>query len=130
VDIKEFAEKFIEAEHQVIQQDDFSALEQIESPGIIFHMSPPPDLVGFEAHKQYLVSSKETVSEIHQEWDYLTGDGNVAVLSLIQKMTFKEEHPVLKIPKGSKVTTDGFMVLRRENDKIAEIWAHSNITVE
>ena len=131
MDIKEFADKFIEAEHQVMQQGNFDALEQIESPDIVFHMAPPlPDLVGFEAHKQYLVSALEMVSEISQEYDYITGDGNIAVLSCIQKMTTKVEHPVLKIPAGSKITADAFFVLRRENDKIAEIFTHSNMTID
>ena len=130
MDIKEFAQKFIDAEHQVIQQGNFDALEEIESPDLIFHLPPMPDLVGFEAHKQYLVSSMETVSELTQDWDYIAGDGNIAVLSVIQKMTFKVEHPMLKLPAGSKVTADGFFVLRRENDKVAEIWTHNNMTVE
>jgi RNase P/RNase MRP subunit p29 len=130
MNIEEFAQAFVEAEHQAIQQDSYDALEQIEAPGMVFHLPPAPDLVGFEAHKQYLVSSKGVVSGFEQEWEYIVGDGDVAVLSVKQQMTFTAEHPVLKIPAGAKVTTDGFMVLRRENDRVAEIWTHSNIAVQ
>ena len=129
MDIKEIAEKFIEAEHQAFQQGKFEALEQIESPDIVIHMPPAPDFHGFEAHKQYIMNGRETTTGFHQDWGYVTGDGNIAVLSLKQKMTLTVDNQAFKIPAGSTVNADGLFVLRRENDRIAEIWIKSSLEV-
>ena len=129
MDIKEIAEKFIEAEHQAFQQGKFEALEQIESPDIVIHMPPAPDFHGFEAHKQYIMNGRESSTDFQQDWGYVTGDGNVAVLSLIQKMTVTVDNPIFKITAGSTVNADAFFVLRRENDRIAEIWIKSCMEV-
>jgi hypothetical protein len=129
MDIKEIAEKFIEAEHQAIHGN-FEVLEQIESPDIVIHMPPAPDFKGFEAHKQYIVTGRESATGIQQEWGYITGDGNVGVLSLKQKVTLTADNPFFKIPAGSTVNSDSFFVLRQENDRIAEIWIQSNYTIE
>jgi len=128
MDIKEFAEKFIEAEHQAIQQDNFDALEEIESPDIIIHVNLAPDFNGFEAHKQYIIFGRKSTSDLQQEWGYVTGDGNV--VSTKQKSTLKVENPVFKIPAGSTISADAFFILRLENDRIAEVWTKSSITVE
>jgi hypothetical protein len=129
MNIKEFAEKFIKAEEAAIPGRDFNALEQIESPNIVIHQSPVPDLNGFEAHKQYIQNGLDTSTNVQQDWGYVVGDGNVAVVSLQQKGTLKVENPIYKIPAGSTVNSDAFFVLRRENDKIAEIWIKGSMDV-
>jgi hypothetical protein len=130
MDIKEFAQKFIEAEDQAFQQGNYEALEQIESPNIVIHYPPLPDFNGFEAHKQYIMAAREGTKDLQQEWQYVVGDGNVAVLSLKQQMTTTVDNPAFQIPAGSTVNADGLFVLKRENDKIVEIWLHSNLAVE
>jgi hypothetical protein len=92
-------------------------------------MPPAPDFHGFEAHKQYIMNGVESVSDFNQEWDYVTGNGNVAVLSLKQKMTLTVDNPIFKIPAGSTVNADAFFVLRRENEKVAEIWIKSSTDI-
>ena len=42
---------------------------------------PLSDLVGVETHKQYIMNARQG-AEITQDWVYITGDGNVIVLSL------------------------------------------------
>ena len=48
MDIKEFAEKWMQADLQAFQEGNFDALEQLESPNIVIHMPPTPDINGFE----------------------------------------------------------------------------------
>ena len=93
-------------------------------------MPPAPDFNGFEAHKQYIMSARESTTDLQQEWGYITGDGNVAVLSLRQKMTLTVENPVFQIPAGSTVNADAMFALRLENDRIAEIWIKVSMTVQ
>jgi hypothetical protein len=130
MNIKEFAQKFIEAEKQAFQQGNFKLLEQLESPNIILHMPPAPDFKGFEAHKQYITAARETTTNLQQEWDYITGDGNVCVLSFKETLTTKVENPLWKIPAGATINADALFVLRVENGKLAEVWIKGSYTTK
>ena len=129
MDIKEFAQKFIEAEDEA-WKGNFEPLEQIESPDIVIHMPPAPDFNGFEAHKQYILTARESTKDLTLEWEYITGDGNVAVVSLKEHVTLTVDNPVFKIPAGTTIDADMFFVLRRENDRVAEIWAKGSMTTQ
>jgi len=129
MDIKEFAEKFIKAEDDA-WKGNFEPLEQIESPDIVIHMPPAPDFNGFEAHKQYILTARESTKDLTLEWEYITGDGNVAVVSLKEHVTLTVDNPVFKIPAGTTIDADMFFVLRRENDRVAEIWAKGSMTTQ
>ena len=127
--IKEFAQKFMEAEDEA-WKGIFEPLEQIESPDIVIHMPPAPDFHGFEAHKQYLMTARESTKDLKLEWDYITGDGNVAVLSLKEHTTLTVDNPIFQIPAGTTIDADMFFVLRRENDRVAEIWMKGSIATQ
>jgi hypothetical protein len=129
MDIKEFAQKFMEAEDEA-WKGNFEPLEQIESPDIIIHMPPAPDFHGFEAHKQYILTARESTKDLTLGWDYITGDGNVAVVSLKEHATLTVDNPIFKIPAGTTIDADMFFVLRRENDRVAEIWAKGSSTTK
>lgn len=126
--IKEIAEKWMQAEGQAFQEGNFDALEQIESPDIVIHMPPAPDFIGFEAHQQYIASGRETITDLKQEMEYITGDGNVCAVSFKETMTAKVENPMFQIAAGSTVNVDAMFVLRCENDRVAEIWMKGSIT--
>jgi hypothetical protein len=130
MDIKEFAQKFMEAEYEAWQDGNFESLEQIESPDMTIHMPPIPDLKGFEGHEQYIMTACESMKDLTVEGDYITGDGNVAVFSFKMAYTLTADNPLLQISAGSTIDVDGFMVLRRENDRVAEIWIKSSMTTK
>ena len=129
MDIKEFAQKFIEAEDEA-WKGNFRPLEEIESPDIVIHMPPAPDFIGFEAHKQYLITARESMKDITLEWEYITGDGNVGILSLKEKATLTVDNPIFKIPAGTTIEADALGVFRRYNERIAECWMKISITTQ
>jgi len=122
MDIKEFGLKFIEAEKQAFQQGNFNALEAIQAPDVVYHWGAGRDMVGREAHKQDIMNYRRLTTNHTQQWDYVTGDGNVCVLSIKETMTFIDEYPVIAAPVGATIEFDAFFVLRRENDKVVEAW--------
>ena len=126
--IKEIAEKWMQAEKQAFQEGNFNALEQLESPDIVIHPAPIPEIIGFEGHKEYILNARESVSDLKQEFEYITGDGNVCALSFKETFTAKVDNPMLQMSAGSTVNIDALFVLRCENDKVAEIWMKSNFT--
>jgi predicted ester cyclase len=126
MDIKEIAEKYIQADKQAFQEGNFDALEEIYAPDIVIHSAPNPDMVGFEANKEHILKARENLADLQQEFEYITGDGNVFAIAFKETFTPKVDIPIA--PAGSNVNIDALFVLRCENNKIAEIWMKSNIT--
>lgn len=120
--IKEFAEKFIDAEKQAFKQGNFNALNSMEAPDIVYHWGGGRDMVGREAHHQDIMEYRQRTSSHVQEWKYIVGDGDVCVLSIKETMTFAKEYPAISAPAGATIEFDAFFVLRREKDRVAEVW--------
>ena len=59
MNIKEFAEKFIEAEKKAWSKGNFELLEKLEDPDMLLHMPLGlPDMRGYEAHKQSIINAR------------------------------------------------------------------------
>ena len=85
---KDFAEKVIKAEDEAWQKGNFEPLKALEAPNAVYHMPlGGPDMVGHEAHKQSIIGARQSWSDIKQEWQYLTGEGNLYAVSL--KMSYR-----------------------------------------
>ena len=115
-DLEKFADMFIQAEEMAWQQGDFTALQAIEDPDIFFHEL---NLRGFESHKKYIVDARKNVSGLHQEWQYLTGDGNLFAMSYKSTGEYN----------GQNVKTEALMLFRRNTGKITDVWLSLNTTV-
>jgi predicted ester cyclase len=121
MDIKKFAEKFIEAENDAFQKGDFNALAKLEDPNVVYHTSSFGDLVGHEAHKQNIMSRPQFASDIKQEWKYLTGEGNLFALSYRARYISIGNLPGLP-PAGKEYYRDALFLFRLKNGKIVEVW--------
>ena len=124
MEIKEFAEKFIKAEDEAWQNGNFDALEALEDPNVVYHVSPFPDMVGWEAHKQYIQTNRQIVAGIQQDWKYLAGEGNLFALSYKSSGTTAAEIPAMSIPKGKKIATDYLFVLQLKSGRVTEVWSN------
>jgi predicted ester cyclase len=119
---KEFAEKFIKAEENAFQKGNFEALKALEDPKMVYHMSALGDLVGHEGHKQNIMDGRK-YADIKQEWQYLTGEGNLFALSLKELIIFKGNIPGM--PPGKEASTDCLFLLRLKHGKIVEVWSNA-----
>ena len=128
MDIQEFAQKYIEAETQAFKEGNFDAIEAIVAPDVVYHWGAGRDMVGHEAHKQDIMSYRQRTSKHTQEWEYITGDGNVFSLSYKSRGLFTGEIPGMPPPTGKEVTSDYLFVFRLENGKIVEAWARGSTT--
>jgi predicted ester cyclase len=129
MDIKDFAEKFIKAEEEAWRKGNFDHLEVLEDTQVVYHVSPFPDMVGFEAHKQYIQGSVQTVSGLRQEFRYLTGDGNLFALTYKSSGRLTSEMPGMPIPKGKKYSTDYLCLFKLKDGKVAEAWMNGSMKV-
>ena len=127
--IREFAEKFIKAEEEAWRQGDFNSLEALEDPNVVLHISSFPDVVGFEAHKQYIQGSVRMISDLQQEFKYLAGDGNLFALTYKSSGRLTREMPGMPVPEREKYISDYLCLFQLKEGKIAEAWMNGSITV-
>jgi predicted ester cyclase len=121
MNIKDFAEKFIEAENEAFQKGNFEPLKALEDPNVVYHMSTFGDMVGHEAHKQQIMMWPQGFSEIKQEWKYLTGEGNLFALSYQAGYISKGNVPGMP-PPGQEASRDALFLFRVNHGKIVEVW--------
>ena len=126
--IEEFASKFIKAEDEAWQKGSFEALEKLEDPNVVYHIPPFQDTVGWESHKQYIISRSQAMSDLSQEWEYLTGDSDVFALSYKSCGKFTGEIPGMPPPTGKEITMDHIFVCHLKDGRIDEVWAKGTVT--
>ena len=123
MDIKKFAEEFIKAEDEAFQNGNFEPLSKLEDPEMVYHlMEFDRELVGHEAHKQFIIAGRQAASEIHQEWKYLTGEGNLFALSYKSRSKWKGNLPGFPPLAGKETTAYTLFLFRLKNGKIVEAW--------
>jgi predicted ester cyclase len=128
MDIKDFAKKFIKAEDEAWQKGNFAPLESLEDPDVVYHTAPLPDMVGWEAHKQYIMGARQAFPGIKQEWKYLAGEGNLFAFSYKSRGIFTGKIPGFPPPTNKEVTTDYLCLFCLKNGKVMEAWMNGTTT--
>lgn len=114
-DIEDFARRFVEAEDKAWKEGIFDDLEALETPDVVFHDSLG-ELVGFEAHKDYINRYRTIQFEMQQDWKFLAGDGSVFAMSYVSSS---------RTATQSKAV-NAILVFRLEDDKVAEVWVRAD----
>jgi ketosteroid isomerase-like protein len=120
---REFAEKYTAAEDAAWSTGDLATLEALEDPAVVYHM-PGLELNGWKAHADYITQGRPKVSNLQQNWKYLSGEGNHFALAYDSSAIVKEDD---KNPSMS-LSNDFLFVVRLSNGKIAEVWMNGSTT--
>jgi ketosteroid isomerase-like protein len=120
---RQFADKFVAAESKAWSTGDVGDLKSLERDDVVYHL-PGLELKGWKAHEDFIVNGRPTVSDLKQNWKYLSGEGNHIVLaydsSAIAKATDKTP---------AQTTSNNYLfVLRLEDQRVAEVWANGSTT--
>lgn len=118
-----FAEKFMEAENKAWATGDLTGLEALEDTGVVYHL-PGLELRGWKAHADYILQARPTVSNLKQDWNYLSGEGEFFALSYKSSSVLKATGDAPPMA----VSNSYLFVFRLENGKIAEVWANGSTT--
>ncbi len=120
---REFAQKYIAAENEAWSTGNLAALEALEDPAVVYHM-PGLEMQGWKAHSDYIVHGRPTVFNLHQNWKYLSGEGNHFALAYDSSAIMKGDD---KNPSSS-VSNNFLFVVRLNEGKIAEVWMNGSTT--
>jgi ketosteroid isomerase-like protein len=120
---REFADRFIAAESKAWSTGNVEDLKALEDDGVVYHL-PGLDLTGWKAHEDFIVNGRATVSDLKQNWKYLSGEANHIVLAYDSSAVVKATD---KTP--SQATSNNYLfVLRLKDRKIVEVWANGSVT--
>jgi predicted ester cyclase len=126
---KKFAEKFIKAENEAWIKGNVDALDEVENPDVSYHLTPPlQDVVGREAHKQFIVAARKAFSNIRIDIKYLTGEGNLIGFLYSGRENFTGEFPGLPPGKGQEVVANELWLFRLKSGKVIEGWMYGTTT--
>ena len=126
MNVKEFAEKLMVAESEAWQKGNYDKLEELEDSGVIYHQDP--ELIGLEAHKQYILTARQAFPVINQDWKFITGDENIIVLSVDGNGVLMTPPQGTSPAEEKDVNIGALMVFRLENEKIVEVWGKHTMT--
>ena len=126
---KEFAEKAIKVWDEAWLKGNVDALDEVEDSDVVYHLTPPlPDVVGREAHKQFITAAQKAFSNIKIDIKYLTGEGDLVAFLYHGTENFTGEFPGLPPGKGQEVVADELWLFRLKNGKIIEGWMYGTTT--
>jgi hypothetical protein len=116
MDIREFAEQYIAAQNEAWKNGNYSLLEKLEDPAVVF--------------QQFFIQARQSISHQTLKWEYLVGEGNLFALAYKSTFTVIQEMPGIPIPVGTQASADAMFVLRLQNGKVIEAWENSSTTVK
>jgi hypothetical protein len=82
------------------------------------------ELMGWKAHEDFIVNNRAAVSNLKQNWKYLSGEGNYIVLDYSSSARIKatDKSPALA------ASNNYLFVLRLKDQKVAEVWMNGTQT--
>ena len=90
MDIRDFAEQYMKAQNEAWKNGNYSLLEKLEDPAVVFHGREGG---GFEGHKQFFTQARQSHSFQTLEWEYLVGEGNLFALAF-KRRAFNLINPI------------------------------------
>jgi ketosteroid isomerase-like protein len=118
--LEEFAQRFVLAEDKAWQTGDVDDLERLEDPNVVYYTSRGEVLTaGFAAHKEYILSNRESLTDLQQDWEYLAGGGSIFSMSY---------RSIAETPT-QEIEVDALFVFRLENGRIIEVWTNGTTAV-
>jgi len=118
-----FADRFIKAENKAWSTGDVTDLKALESDDVVYHL-PGMDLKGWKAHEDYIQQGRAMVSDLKQNWKYLSGEGNLFVLSYESSALI----PANATTPAVSISANYLCAFRTNGEKIVEAWMNGSMS--
>jgi hypothetical protein len=118
----DFAGKFIAAENKAWGTGDVQDLKALEDVDVIYHL-PEAEVKGWDAHEKYILEGRKTVSDLRQDWKYLSGEKDHMILSYSSSAVVPGD-----ANSPTAISNSYLFAFRLENGKIKEVWANGSTT--
>jgi predicted ester cyclase len=121
----DFKERFLKAKAEAWYKGNLDALDDVDDPAIVIHQPPTPDMVGREAHKQYIAGTRQAFSDYRQEWADVITEGGIMAARYIAHMKHTGPSPMIPVPPtGKELTVSAAMFFHIKNDRIVEMFVY------
>jgi len=82
------------------------------------------DLKGWKAHEDYIQQGRAMVSDLKQNWKYLSGEGNLFVLSYESSALI----PANATTPAASISANYLCAFRTNGEKIVEAWMNGSMS--
>ncbi len=122
---EELKSKIARAIDEVYNKGNWGVIDEITAADEVLHNLPFPNLLGREAHKQYVAGIRCAYPDLHLTLDDVIGEGNTTVVRWTLRGTHTGQSPTLPIPPtGKPVTITGCLVTHWIEGRAVEHWNH------
>ncbi len=98
-------------------------LDEVFALDSTYHVPPFPDLVGIEAHKQFITEARLSYPDFHLMLHEIIAEGNVTVMRWTWHGTFSGPSSMIPIPPTNRHgAAEGVHVVHWEQGKAVEAW--------
>lgn len=120
------ASEFEKKIHQWIEAwntGNLDLLDEVFATSVVYHVPPFPDLMGLEAHKQFIASARITYPDFNLTIDEIIVQGNTTAMRWIWRGTFAGPSPSIPVPPTGKPGVSlGAHITHWKDGKVVETW--------
>jgi predicted ester cyclase len=125
---REDVSKIRRALEEVMNNGNVDALDQIDDPGVVFHMYPFPDIKGREGVKQMFRAFGSSFSGTHAVFEEMISEGDLIAGRYTAQMKHTGVNPMFPVPPtGKEVTLTGCFFTRLKDGRSIEVFEYDDM---
>lgn len=98
-------------------------LDEVFAGNVVYHVPPFPDLIGLEAHKQFIASARITYPDFNFTIDEIIERDDESAIRWTWRGTFAGPSPSIPVPPTNKSGVSlGAHIVHWKNGKVVETW--------
>jgi steroid delta-isomerase-like uncharacterized protein len=102
---------------------DLGQLDEVFAADSVYHVPPFPDLIGLEAHKQFITDARQAYPDFHLRLEEVIDAGERTAMRWTWQGTFSAPTAAIPVPPtGKHAIGPGCHIIHWANGKVAETW--------
>jgi predicted ester cyclase len=125
---KELVSSVRRALEEVMNKGNVDALDQIDDPGVVFHMYPFPDVKGREGVKKMFRTFGSSFSGTHAVFEEMISEGDLIAGRFTARMKHTGVNPMFPVPPtGKEVVLTGCFFVRLKDGRTIEVFEYDDM---
>jgi steroid delta-isomerase-like uncharacterized protein len=125
--LKSLKDKIQKAGEEAWYNGNVDALDEVYAADYVYHRPPLPDIVGLDAVKESIATTRLAYSDIQSDYEEMIGEGDSLAYRWTLRMKHKGKSPTLPIPPtGKDVILSGCTVVHIKDGKVIEEFEYAD----